>query len=562
MRPSSGAEAVDLRLWGLVLILVVAATVAPVAAVRFVPLNDYPFHLARVVILAGLEGSGFDRFYEPGHWLLPNIAMDAFVLGIAGWLSPEIAARLFVGFTLVVQILGVAALHAAAHGRRALWPLVSAVVLFHGFFAYGFLNYLFGVGLAFLAAAGWMRAREAPWLLLLPLGFAVSVLLMLCHMAAFGLFAVLVACIELEATRRHARTHARTGGGTGRTADLLASARRLAVRASPLLAALLLFFVISPTRDDALVGFANYPGHLPSKLLWRPLFSLASPTVELDVLLALGGLGVVGWAWWSGRLRVAAPLGWAVAALLLCVLLLPKAALGSDFADTRLVPVALLVAIAAVDIGAPRRAAATTARVHALVAVAILALVGARAAAQTATWVAWEQELHAIVQDFTVIAPGGIVFAVIVGPSPRLAPGSQASSPAWRPSVKHVASYASLHADVFVPMTFIDPHKQPLRIAPRYRDLKAFQGNNPLRVDTAAELAGVIAAIDAARRAAGRVGAAAYVSVVDAGGPLTLAPPPGTAVVARGERHMLLRLPAAPPASPAADATERGALRR
>jgi hypothetical protein len=553
MRPSSGAEAVDPRLWGLVLILVVAATVAPVAAVRFVPLNDYPFHLARVVILAGLEGSGFDRFYEPGHWLLPNIAMDAFVLSLAGWLSPEIAARLFVGFTLVVQILGVAALHAAAHGRRALWPLVSAVVLFHGFFAYGFLNYLFGVGLAFLAAAGWMRWRDAPWVL--PLGFAVSVLLMLCHMAAFGLFAVLVACIELEASWRHA--HA----GTVRTARLVASGRRLMVQLSPLLAALLLFLVISPTRDDILAGFANYPGYLPGKLLWRPLLSLASPTVELDVIFALGALGVVGWAWWSGRLRISAPLGWAVAALFLCVLLLPKAALGSDFADTRLVPVALLVAIAAVDIRDPRRAGAAAARVHALVALAVLALVGARATAQTATWVAWERELRAIVQDFAAVEPGSIVFAVIVGPSPRLAPGSQAATPAWRPSVKHVASYASLHADVFVPMTFVDPHKQPLRIAARYRALKTFQGNNPLRADTAGELADVIPAIDAARRAGGHA-AAAYVSVVGAVGPLELGPPPGTAVVARGERHMLLRLPPTPPGSPAAADPERGALHR
>jgi len=540
MRQSSGADVVDSRLWGLALLLVLTATLAPVVAVRFVPLNDYPFHLARVVILAGLEESGFDRFYEQGHWFLPNIAMDAVVLGMVGWLAPEVAARLFVGLTLVLQIAGVVALHSAAHGRRAFLPLASAIVLFHGFFAYGFLNYLFGVGLALLAAAGWLRFRDQPWLL--PLGFVASIGLMLCHMSAFGVFAILVACIELEAAARRVRSAAADA------ASIHAIGRRLFLRASPLLTPLLLFFVISPTSDDALEGFDNYPGHLPTKILWRPLLSLASPTLELDLIVALLALGMLGWAWWTGRLRVSSPLGWSVAALLLCVLLLPKAALGSDFADTRLVPATLLVAIAAVDIREPRGRRASSALIHALIAASILGFVVARATTQTATWMAWEDELQSIVQDFTAIETGGVVFAAIAGPAPKLVPGSQASSPAWRPSIKHVASYASLYGDIFVPMTFADPLKQPLRIADRYRHLKMVQGNNPWRVDTPRDLEHVVTLVEITRRQSDWPDdAAVYVSVVSAAGPLELGPPPDTAVVARGSRHMLLLLTAGSP---------------
>ena len=195
------------KLFTLAFVAVSVAVVIPVAAVRFLPLNDYPFHLARIVILAELGDSGFDQFYEIGNWLLPNVAIDAVSLMLAVVTGPETAVRIFVGLTLVLQVAGVVALHSAAHGKLAVWPMVGAAVIFHRMFAYGFLNYLFGVGLALIAAAGWLRFRERASIL--PVAFAVSVVLIFCHAAAFGVFAVIVGATELEAAWRQTRTGGR-----------------------------------------------------------------------------------------------------------------------------------------------------------------------------------------------------------------------------------------------------------------------------------------------------------------------------------------------------------------
>src|ERR1700724_2527904 len=69
------------------------AAIIPVYATRFLPINDYPFHLARMVILAQLDNPIFARFYEQGSFLLPNLAMDAVAVPLSRFLGPELATR-------------------------------------------------------------------------------------------------------------------------------------------------------------------------------------------------------------------------------------------------------------------------------------------------------------------------------------------------------------------------------------------------------------------------------------------------------------------------------------
>jgi hypothetical protein len=68
---------------------------------------------------------------------------------------------------------------------------------------------------------------------------------------------------------------------------------------------------------------------------------------------------------------------------------------------------------------------------------------------------------------------------------------------AWNPPVKHVASYAVLHAPVFVPMTFADPTKQPLIVSSAYQRVKDFQGENPTLVTDQKSLAAFIGMLQA-----------------------------------------------------------------
>jgi hypothetical protein len=85
---------------------------------------------------------------------------------------------------------------------------------------------------------------------------------------------------------------------------------------------------------------------------------------------------------------------------------------------------------------------------------------------------------------------------------------------------------------VFVPATWADPFKQPMRIAPAFAAAKALQGDNPLPARDTAALAALVA----------RIAAPDYLMLLEPAG-FQGDLPPGVAVLARDPRFLLLRLP-------------------
>jgi hypothetical protein len=195
---SAGVSKPGARRTVLVLAVLATAIIAliPVNATRFIPSNDYPFHLARMVILAQLDNPIFAQIYQRGSLLLPNQAMDGIVVPLSKLLGPEAATRIFVELTILVTLLGTVLLHWAAHKRLSVWPLVAVALLYNGIFRFGFFNYLFGLSVALCASALWMAMK--PGVLRLAAAFVASIFLMYCHLEAFGIFAVIAGSIELR----------------------------------------------------------------------------------------------------------------------------------------------------------------------------------------------------------------------------------------------------------------------------------------------------------------------------------------------------------------------------
>ncbi len=528
-RPSSSQSS---TIWWCLLGLALLSVVLPIAAVRYLPLNDYPFHLARIFILADIDGPIFSRFYEPGNWLLPNIALDAVGLAIAQITGPELAVRIFVGLALVLQLAGAAALHRAAHGRLSLWPLLALVPVYNGIVSYGFLNYLFGTGLALLAAAGWLAYRDRPWVL--PFGFIAACVLMLCHMEAFGVFAVIVGMAEI------ARAWTTARGSADSLAALIPAAVRLAIAALPFLAAIALFLALSPTSNDLDGGF-RYGGFRIANLIYGPVFALASSVPMLDLLAAGLAGGLFCWAWWSGRLQISVPVLLGALTLAAASVLLPRYMLGSDFGNVRLAPAAVMVAIAAIDI---RPATGLRRDALTLVLVATIAVLAiSRSVGLTMVWTKWESRITPIIADFAELPEGAMIFKAMHGPLPVLMPNSAEARAAWKPSIKHVASYAAIDKPRFVPAIYTDPHKQPLNIAPAFQAIKDLQGQNPFEVETPADLSALVTKLRDFEREHGNQDVTdRYISVVGSAAPFTWDPPAGTTLVRRSPRHLLLRL--------------------
>jgi hypothetical protein len=495
----------------------------PVYATRFLPINDYPFHLARMAILAQLDNPIFARFYEQGSFFLPNMAMDAIAVPLSMILGPELATRVFVELTLLTILFGTMLLHWAAHRRLSVWPLLAIVLLHNGIFRFGFFNYLFGMGCALAAAALWMILR--PGLVRLAIAFVASNFLIYCHMEAFGVFGIIAGSIEIEraytAWRRHRSWKILT--------DLIYSV-------SPFLASIALFILLSPTAAVAGKGFAYSPG-LGTKPLGG-LFSLSSGILWLDALSLACIMGAGAWLAISRNLVISRPLAFASIMMSLALFVVPSSVMGALYADVRIGPVIALLIIATFDLraDAPRLAS------FALLAT-VLTLGAIRAAVLTQIWAGYDREIGSIVTAVDKIEPGSTLFAATSEDYPNLIADTPQRRAAWSPPLKHVASYAILGSPVFVPMTWAEPTQQPLLVRAAYQDAYVFQGNNPRKVYDKEALPTFIAAIEEKLESGTWSGLGNVYLLVVGSKSATSGPfPPPVVRVAEGDRFVLLRL--------------------
>src|SRR5205085_4120102 len=188
------------------------------------------------------------------------------------------------------------------------------------------------------------------------------------------------------------------------------------------------------------------------------------------------------------RLAISMPLATALACLLVALFALPSSLMGSLYSDIRLGPAIALVAISTLDIRADAPRVITNA-----VAAVVLLLSCVQTAVLSSVWIHYGSETEAIVRALDRVERGATLFSVTSEPFARLIADNSERIAAWNPPLKHVASYAVLHAPVFVPMTFADPTKQPLIVLPAYRSVKEFQGDNPILLPDRQTLNGFLA---------------------------------------------------------------------
>lgn len=179
-------------------VLLTAAALYPVFSVEIPPLADYPNHLARAHIIASIDTSPELRSNYQVSWpLSPYLAMDWIVSSLAGFMSIYEAGRLFVALTLVTIVAGTLALHLALFKRLSLWPLFVHLFLFNHLLAWGFLNFLFALGLSLLVLACWVATAGRPIFIRVILFSTASVAIFFTHIFALGLYALTIAGFEL-----------------------------------------------------------------------------------------------------------------------------------------------------------------------------------------------------------------------------------------------------------------------------------------------------------------------------------------------------------------------------
>ena len=451
----------------LIVLVIMALVVTPVILNQLIPLNDYPFHLARIIILSELDNPVYSQFYKQGSFLLPNMAMDMIAVPLASFIGAETASRIFVMLSLLSMLLGTMMLHMAAHKRFSPWPLLVVTLLFNGIFRYGFLNYIFGMGIAFFAAGLWLWMKPSLFRTFFTL--IASLFLVLLHFEAFAVFAVIIGSIEIHSATILWRKK-------GSTATIF----QLFLSAAPFLIVIFLFIAISPTAEVASQGF-GYPTYLGAKPLGA-IYSLLTGISWLDITCFTSLIIIFLFLFYKGALKFSPPLLLAFLMMSLALIVLPSSIMGSHFVDIRLGPPIALLWIAAIDVKTDN---VNANRLVACLSI-FLALITSNAVRHQ--WRDFNKQISSITQVFDKTEMGATIFNATTQPFTHLIADSAKERLAWNPPLKHIASYAVLYGPKFVPMTFVDPTKQPLNVSDKYLAVKAFQGDNPRKTLTGLEL--------------------------------------------------------------------------
>jgi hypothetical protein len=421
------------RFWAAFAFLFLVAAL-PVLRAELPPLFDYPNHLARMDLLLRLPGSqALQRYYELRWRVIPNLGMDLVVPTLARALPLAWAGKAFVLASFALIAAGAALVHRAVAGRWSLWPLFVFLFLYSRVLLWGFLNYLFGIGLALVGFALWVTLSERDARARLAVSGALALALFFAHLMACAVYGVLVAGYELDALWR------------SRPWPWSRAVARLALAGLPFLPPLALWLFAGEGPGAGTVHYGRFDRKLDL------LFSVFDNydrifDIACFVLLVLAA----GFAYARRHLVILPALRLPLVLLAIVYLAAPAQLMTASAVDHR-----LPLVIAAV-LAAGTSASARTGRLVRVLALAGLALFLARMAQ---VWIHWGEAdaVYARLLPILDQVPQGGRLAVGYPPE---AVGSAAVP------TTHVPVLAIARRDAFVPTLFAYRGQQPVALTP------------------------------------------------------------------------------------------------
>ncbi len=433
---------------------------APLFVVDVPPLLDYPNHLARMFVLAfGQDDPVLSRIYTQ-HWaIIPNLAIDLILPELLKVLPIYAAGKVALAMALLLPLVGVVVYHRVAFGVRSFWPLAAAMMAYNAAFILGFMNFLISLGLALLAAAGWMRWRGRYPVTVAVFGAVVTTAIFFMHIFGLLLFVGLLCGESADALWRC-------------RAERSAVFRRL-------------------LRDGAMGGVILLPPVVLSLLApiagsdaemdWRPFWS--KPLGLLEPFQAYDGAidrvaGVLFFAFLylcarHRKLQVAQGIGATALGLLMLYLVCPFSMKGTGFIDARF-PIMLGFLVFA-----GMRPHGLSSFVRSAIGAVFVTAFLARTASLAFVWRDHNHDVADMRRVIADVSPGSRVLLVSVDPMTLdYLPRGRVATGVSRLDF-HLPALLVIERQAFWPLLFTSPNKQPLRVLPPYDRIAVSEGAPP-----------------------------------------------------------------------------------
>jgi len=193
----------ELTIYYAMLLIVLCMILIPIWIVKYPGMLDYPNHLTRCYILAHYHDNPiWQQRYVLDHSPLPNLAIDIIVTPLLRFLPLIVAGKVFLSIAAALYVLGCSAVGRAVSGKPNWLALVCAFTFYNSQLIWGFVNYVFGVGVLLCAFAFWLRVRNR----ISPLRFFLLCLLSLAaylaHLSSLAILGIACCVIALLDFRR------------------------------------------------------------------------------------------------------------------------------------------------------------------------------------------------------------------------------------------------------------------------------------------------------------------------------------------------------------------------
>lgn len=398
------------------------------------PLTDLLGHMGRYHVQLNIDRSPYlSRYFEFRWALLGNLGVDLLVIPLSKLFGLPLAVKLIALAIPPATAAGLLLIAREVHGRIPPTAAFALPLVYSFPFQFGFVNYCLSIALALLAFALWLRLGGAGrHRLRAALFVAIGPVVWLAHVYGWAVLGLLCFAAELARDRGQ--------GGTR-----LHALWRAALSTLPLAPPILLMLL---WRGGAVAGMTGDWFNFTLKLLWIAE-ALRDRWMAFDVgsvmlLVALALIGLTGFP-----LRLDHMLATAALLLLIAFLCLPRILLGSAYADMRLFPYLLAVALIALKPAIENRRLGTG------LAIAAALFFGARIGTTTWNFIGYDRAYARQLGALDKVERGARVLVLV----------NLACTASWVSTrMDHLGSQGIVRRDAFVNGQWVMPGAQLLTV--------------------------------------------------------------------------------------------------
>ncbi len=316
--------------------LMVLVSIIPLLKPDIPPLVDLPGHMGRYRVQLDIGTYPWLRDWYDFNWsLIGNLGVDLLVIPMTPVFGLELSVKLIVIAIPALTVLGLLWIAREVHGRIPATALFALPLAYSFPFQFGFVNFALAMAIALNAFALWLRlARLGRLKLRAAIFVPLSCLLWLCHTFGWGVLGVLAFSSEL--IRQH---DAIRGQGWRHWAKAWV---RAGLSCLPL--ALPMLLMVAWRTGNHVTGQTGDWFNWRAKMGWLTMvlkdrwqfFDIAS-TAVLYLILFKG--------FRDPAIEYSRNLGLSALFLLAVFIVLPRIVFGSAYADMRLAPFMLAIAV-------------------------------------------------------------------------------------------------------------------------------------------------------------------------------------------------------------------------